>query len=290
MSEGNLQLVGLGLLFAGVAAVWIFNVRRGIDLSAPAQKLYLLLAAFTIVGGFVGSTAWWIDHPASFAWDLPPLASRLLAAAALAFGVSGFAVLLAPTRAHVRYHALMIAIYLAPLAVMILLVHLDRFDLSAPITPAFFAVVVPMVLASQWLLAFPVGLVGDPSGIEAPPPAVVSLLRVVAIVFGIWGVALFVTDQGPWARLWVWPDDLLTSRLIAVMPLTLAATAIASMRSSLLAHTTLILIAVYGVAGSVAGLLNAAAGKPVPLLYVAAFAVFGVAAVAFLLRGRRATK
>ncbi len=286
MSEGNLQLVGLGLLFAGVAAVWIYNARRGVDLSKAGQKLYLLLAAFTIVGGFVGSTAWWIDHPASFAWDLPALASRLLAAAALAFGVAGFTVLLAPTRAHARYHALMIAIYLAPLAIMIVLVHLDRFNLSAPITTAFFAIVVPMVLASLWLLAFPVGLVAGPADDGTPPMAVVSLLRTVAVVFGVWGVALFVTDTGPSALVWVWPGDLLTSRLIAVMPLTLAATALASTRSGLLAHTTLILITVYGIAGSIAGLLNAAAGKPVPLLYVAAFAIFGIAAAVLLLRGR----
>lgn len=288
MSESSLQLLGLGLLLAGVAGVGIYNVRHGAEIAAFSQKLYLLLAAFAIVGGFVGATAWWVDYRGSFAWDLPPLASRLLAAAALAFGVTGFVALGRPTTAHVRYHALMIAIYLGPLAVAIVLFHLDRFDFAAPITPAFFALVVPMTAASIWLTFFPRGLKPEQPGDAAPPtPAVALFLRAVVAVFGLWAIALFAVDDGPSRLVWVWPGDLLTSRLIAVMPLTLAATALASLRSALLARTTLALLAVYGVAGSAAGLMNALAGKPVPALYVIAFAGFGLVALALLFGARR---
>lgn len=291
MSESALQLLGLGLLFAGVAAVWAFNARKGVDLSTLPQKAFLLLTAFAIVGGFVGATAWWFDHPSSFAWDLPPLASRLLAAAAFAFGVTGFMVLLRPTASHVRYYALMIAIYLGPLAVAILLFHLDRFDFAKPITPAFFAVVAPMTILGLWLTIAPRALAAETPGDAAPPgPTVRAFLSIVVVVFGLWAIALFASDQGPTKLVWVWPGDLLTSRLIAVMPLTLATTAAISRDSALLARTTLVLIAVYGFGGAAAGLMNAVAGKPIPILYVTAFGGFGLLAAWFLMTGRRAAK
>ena len=290
MSEGSLQLLGPGLLVAGVAMVWIYNARRGLDLSPVRAKAFLLLAALAIVGGFVGATAWWIDHPASFSWDLPPLASRLLAAAAFAFGVSGFMVLRKPTAAHVRYYALMIAVYLGPLALAIVLVHRDRFDFALPITRAFFAIVVPMTLVSLWLALRPVSLAtaaDAPSG--EPDMRVKALLALVIAVFGPWAVALFALDAGPSPLVWVWPGDLLTSRLIAVMPLTLALTALVSWRSAVLAMTTLVLVAVYGLGGAAAGLMNAVAGKKVPLLYVMAFGAFGLAAAWRLVATRRPT-
>ena len=56
-------------------------------------KGMLLLTIVSLVGGLVGSTGWWIDDPRSFSWDLPPLASRMLASAGWAFGVATIAAL-----------------------------------------------------------------------------------------------------------------------------------------------------------------------------------------------------
>ncbi|MFZ1680471.1 MAG: hypothetical protein WAT70_05580 [Rhizobiaceae bacterium] len=288
MSERGWQILGLGLLIAGVAAVWIGTARRGADLSTLARKGFLLLAAFAIVGGFVGSTAWWADHPSGFSWDLPPLASRLLGAAAVAFGLTGLVVLARPTADHVRLYAMMIAIYLAPLTVAILLFHRDRFDFSAPITPAFFALVVPMTVLSLWLAARPQGLIAASPGDAAPPARVVTVfLTLVAAACGIWAIALFATDRGPSGLVWAWPGDLLTSRLIAMMPLTLAAAALFSRTKALLARTALVLLAAYGIGGAAAGSMNAIAGKPIPLFYVAALGSFGLAATALLVAGIR---
>lgn len=285
MNERGIQLLGLALLLAGVTAIVFWVVRRGADLASTTQKAFLLLSAFAISGGFVGSTAWWIDHPSGFSWDLPPLASRMLAAAAVAFGITGFIVLRSPSRGHVRLYALMIATYLAPLAFAIVLFHRDRFDFSAAMTRAFFATVVPMTAASLWLSAKPAGLAPTAPD-EASPPArsVSTFLTLAMIVFPIWALALFGTDQGPLKLVWVWPGDLLTSRLIAAMPATLAVTAFVARNSSRFARTALVLIATYGVGAIAAGVMNAAAGKAIPVLYVLGFGGFGLVAAILLWR------
>jgi len=51
----------------------------------------LLLSVLTLVGGLLGSTGWWIDDSRSFSWNLPPLASRMLAPSCFAFGVATLA-------------------------------------------------------------------------------------------------------------------------------------------------------------------------------------------------------
>jgi hypothetical protein len=47
------------------------------------QRGAVLLILLALAGGFVGSPFWWLDEPRSFAWDLPPLAGRMLASAGL---------------------------------------------------------------------------------------------------------------------------------------------------------------------------------------------------------------
>jgi hypothetical protein len=88
----------------------------------------LLLCVVTLVGGLLGSTGWWTDDPRSFSWDLPPLASRMLASAGWAFGVATLAALHRPVPRRTRLVMLMLAVYLAPLLVTAPLFHLDRFD------------------------------------------------------------------------------------------------------------------------------------------------------------------
>ena len=48
-------------------------------------------------------------------------------------------------------------------------------------------------------------------------------LGLVAAVMAVWGLALFITDSGPSPFIWVWPGDLLSSRLIAMMLWAIAA-------------------------------------------------------------------
>src|SRR5215216_2141584 len=78
---GGLLVQFLGLFaLLGIAAWgyrhWISPRQVGIQ-----GKGMLLLSVVTLVGGLLGSTGWWIDDPRSFSWDLPPLASRMLASA-----------------------------------------------------------------------------------------------------------------------------------------------------------------------------------------------------------------
>jgi hypothetical protein len=127
---------------------------------------------------------------------------------------------------------LMLTVYLAPLLVTASLFHLDRFDPAAPITYVIFALVLTMTVAALWyLFEQPVIVPSEPADSLAPTARVCRSLGLVAAVTALWGLALFVTDSGPSGSIWVWPDDLLTSRLIAVMLLTIAVGAVYALRS-----------------------------------------------------------
>ncbi len=146
-------------------------------------KGMLLLTLVTLVGGLVGSVGWFLDDPRSFSWDLPPLASRMLASAGWAFGVATFAALQKPVPRRMRLAMLMLAAYLAPLLVAVPLFHLDRFDPAAPITYAFFAIVLPMTVAALWyLFRQPVIVPDGPADSLPRTPLVGAWLGVVATV------------------------------------------------------------------------------------------------------------
>ncbi|MBE7528911.1 MAG: hypothetical protein HND44_20240 [Chloroflexi bacterium] len=117
------------------------------------------IVILTGVGGFVGAFGWWFDVRASFSWDLPPLASRMLAAAAWAFAVGCWQALARPSLPRLRLIIIMLFVYLTPLAAAIVLFHLDRFDWTAPITYAFFVIVLGMVALTIWHLFHPVGII-----------------------------------------------------------------------------------------------------------------------------------
>jgi hypothetical protein len=266
------QFLGLFALL-GLAAWgyrhWISTRQIGIQ-----GRGMLLLCVVTLVGGLVGSTGWWIDDPRSFSWDLPPLASRMLASAGWAFGVATLAALHRPVPRRTRLVMLMLAIYLAPLLVSAPLFHLDRFDPTAPITYVFFALVLTMTVGALWyLFEQPVIVPNEPADSLAPTALVGRWLSLVAAVTALWGLALFVTDSGPSSIIWVWPGDLLTSRLIAVMLLTIAVGAAYALRYADASKVMLGVIAVYGFGVMVANLWNILANKPVIPSYVAAFAI-----------------
>ena len=190
-----------------------------------------------------------------------------------------------------RLVMLMLATYLAPPLVAVLLFHLDRFDPYVPITYAFFAIVLLMTVAALWyLFRQPVIVPETPSDRLAPGPLVRGWLGLVAVVTALWGLALFVTDDGPSPLIWAWPGDLLTSRLIAVMLLTIAVGAVYALRSADGSRVMLGMVAVYGFGVTLANIWSALASKPVNPAYVAVFGFMFLVSVALLVIGGQAAR
>ena len=283
MSDVVTFVFGAVALGVGMAAGYLRWLR-------PRQAAYgwrgaglLALVALAFAGGLLGAPAWWLDADGSFSWDLPPLAARMLAAAGLAFALVCLLVLERPTPRRLRLVVLMLATYLAPLVLAIVLFHLDRFDPAKPITYAFFAVALSMTVASLWYLFRPPALPAEQEDSEPPSAAVRGWLGLVAAVMLLWGLALFVTDEGPARLVWVWPGDLLTSRLIAVMLLTVAVTAWYGWRRADTARLALAVAVVYGVGVALASLWNAVQDKPVRPAYVAVFGAVALVSAGLLL-------
>ena len=267
------QTIGLVLLIAGLALGSMRWIKPYQNLVNWQGKGLLLLLILTMMGGFIGSPFWWFDTPQSFSWNLPPLASRMLASAGWSFVVVCFLTLRRPTFRRVRLVLILLFVYLAPLTAAIVLFHLDRFDPTAPITYVFFGIVVLIVTSASIYLLWQPEIIPEDARDQAASSRLMGYwLGAVAVLCGLWGVALFVTDHGPSTFIWVWAGDLLSSRLIGVMLLAIAAGAIASLRRADLARLMLSTIVTYGVGLTVASLWNIVGGKPIPLFYFSMFA------------------
>ncbi len=163
-----------------------------------------------------------------------------------------------------RLVMLMLAVYLAPLLVAVPLFHLDRFDPAAPITYAFFALVLTMTVGALWyLFQQPIIIPDEPTDSLSPTSLVGAWLGLVATVTTLWGLALFITDNGPSHLIWAWPGDLLTSRLVAVMLLTITVGTVHALRYADVSRVMLGVIAVYGFGVTLASLWNILVSKPV---------------------------
>ena len=284
-----LQIFGLVLLALGIGFGywrWIKPYKDTLDLQG---KGLLFLVVLMVMGGLIGSPFWWMDEALSFSWDLPTLASRMLAAAGWSFAVIGILVLERPTYRRLRLVLILLFVYLIPLAIAAPLFHLDRFDPTAPITYAFFAIVVLMVASTIWYLLRQPDIFPDgPEDLAPPSTAMRSWLVLVAIITVLWGLALIFTDSGPSELIWVWPGDLLTSRLIGVMLLTIAAGAVYSLPATGTARPMLAMILVYGLGLSLASMWNALAGKPVKISYALIFGIIFLVSAVLLIRDRSA--
>ena len=282
-----LQIFGLVLLALGIGFGywrWIKPYKDTLDLQG---KGLLFLVVLMVMGGLIGSPFWWTDQALSFSWDLPTLASRMLAAAGWSFAVIGILVLERPTYRRLRLVLILLFVYLVPLAIVAPLFHLDRFDPAAPITYAFFGIVVLMVISTTWYLLRQPDIFPDgPEDLAPPSTAVRSWFVLVAILMTLWGLALIFTDSGPSELIWVWPGDLLTSRLIGVMLLTIAAGAVYSLPATGTARPMLAMILVYGLGLSLASVWNALAGKPVKISYALIFGIIFLVSVVLLVRDR----
>jgi hypothetical protein len=288
----TLLLQFLGLLFLLVALaigyrLWAWPYRTQAGLQAQAL---LMLIVLTMMGGLIGSPFWWRDDPSSFSWDLPPLAGRMLAAAGISFTVVCYLVLRNPTPRRQRLVLVLLAVYLLPLAAAIFAFHLDRFDFSALITYAFFGIVALMAGAVIWFLLRPPPAI-LPAGQLRPTSRWVRMwLGLVALLTLVWGLALFWTDSGPVSWIWVWPGDLLTSRLIGVMLLTIAVGAWYGEPASETSGPMLAMLFVYGTGVTAAGLWNLFAGKAPPLVYCLAFSLFALGSLVVGLIARLARR
>ena len=276
------QIAGLILLIAGLGGgYWRWIKPYQASLTWQGKGL-LLLVILTLMGGFIGSPFWWLDDSRSFSWDLPPLASRMLASAGWAFVVVCFLALQRPTFRRLRLVLILLLVYLLPLAVAIVLFHLDRFDPSAPITYAFFTIVILMVITTTGYLLWQPPVITDDARDQVPASQGVRYwLVIVAVICGLWGGALFVTDRGPSPLIWVWVGDLLSSRLIGVMLLAIAAGAITSFRWADAGRLMMIVTLTYGIGLVLASLWNIGGGKPVPFSYLGVFG--GIALISAIL-------
>jgi hypothetical protein len=240
------------------------------------------------MGGLIGSPFWWADEVRSFSWDTPALASRMLAAAGWSFVVVSYLALRRPSHRRLRLVLLLLFVYLFPLTIMILLFHLDRFDFSAPITYAFFAIVVFMDIATAWyLLRQPTVLPDQPQDTEPTSRIVKLWMLFAAAVIGLWGLALFITNSGPIGAVWVWSYDLLSSRLIGVMLLAIAVGLLYSFRFRDVAQVMLATLLTYGVGLAAASFWNLIRGKPFPVSYFVVFSVVSLISLLFLIVNRR---
>ncbi len=108
MNDLLFQFLGLFLLLAVVGGGYGLLRHRHPGRLTGAQLGIWLLTVLTLAGGFIGAIPWWLDVAASFAWDLPPLASRLLAAAGWAFALACGLALRHPTGRHLRLIMVMV--------------------------------------------------------------------------------------------------------------------------------------------------------------------------------------
>jgi hypothetical protein len=268
------------LLALSLSAAYLVFIRPLGEL--PRDTLALLfLVSLTAAGGLLGSPLWWLDEEGAFSWDLPPLASRMLAAAGIAFFVESLVVLRWPSGDRLRLHLLLLAVYLAPLVAAIALCHLDRFDWGDPITWSFFLIAGTMTVSCLYFLARPPQAPLNEPG-SLPGQQTRAWLMAVAAVTTLWGLALFATDDGFWDKIWVWPGDTLTSRLIGVMVLTIAAGSLWSLRSRAAATTMLAMNAAYGLGVCAANLWSSTQDKPVQESYVIVFGVIGLGSLLLL--------
>ncbi len=274
MSDLAFQSLGLVLLLIGMGLVeaWLQHHNR----MSGALRQARLLAVLAGVGGLVGAVAWWQNLPYAFGWTMPPVAARYLSMAGIAFGFTALRAARIGTIGHLRLIAAMLAVYLGPLAVAALTLHLDRFDPAAPATYGFFTTVVVMLIAAiATLLRLPTNERGLSS----------DALTFIGLSAGLWGVVLFLWPDGPIRTLWPWPDDPLTTRLIASMFLTVA-TACLMAEGRAERVTVELLCALYSTGIVFTTTLAVATGKPGSSTYLVFWTLVGITAIRAWIRGR----
>ena len=269
-------LLALGLLVGGT----VLLLRVFAAPLAPYPKRTRRTLALATAGGLIGAPFWWGAVPVSFAWAMPSLAFRFLAAAGLAFGAVGLAVMARPSPAKIRFVLGMLATYLGPLLVLILLFHRGALDWSQPVSWGFLGIV---VLLTFWSLLEMVKSRDLRPG-TLPGPVERGIWAVGIGLFGLWSAALLVWPGGEVRLIWPWPDNALTTRLIGAMLLTLFMMSWMARNRTELARLAALGVATYGLWVSIACGLRVVAGQPVPWLYAVVLGGGGLLAAMRLVR------
>lgn len=274
MPEVGVQLIGLVLLVLGVA-VGEGQMQRRMPMTG-AMRQARQVALLSGIGGLIGATAWGQNLPYAFAWALPPMAARFLAVAAVAFGVVALRAAWIGSVGHLRMIAVILLTYLGPLAGAVVLLHLDRFNPASPTTYVFFVIVAGMLAAA--FLAM-IRLPYDERGLSS------GMLGLLGGLAGLWGLVLFAWPAGPWPLIWPWPQDPLTTRLIAAMFLTIAAACLfAEGRAE--RRTAYILCIIYGAGIALVVSLALWTGKPGSWAYLTFWTFVAIVAVRGLVSER----
>ncbi|MCG6856800.1 MAG: hypothetical protein LJE67_01895 [Salaquimonas sp.] len=297
MSSFAWQVVGMVLLVGTVWAGYRFWRHGLAHEPSRAEVLAALVLLGTLAGGFWGAFAWWQNLAYAFSWSLPGLAARMLAAAGWSFALAAAFALGSSSIRHLRLVLLMLWVYLAPLTLAILTLHLERFDFTRDVTVAFFAIVVLLLVSSSIaLFALPRN---DPVSDALPRAPARLALWTIGAVAGCWAIALFVKPDGPSPLIWTWPRDALTTRLIASMFLATSVGAFAALPGRRLGRTVFWVTIAYALGIMVAGFAHAVWADPVlvlkveklPASYMVVWGVLGaIAAMALLVSGASETE
>jgi len=234
------------------------------------------------VGGLIAAPFWWLDVESGFAWDLPPLASRMAAAMALAFAVCGWLVLSRPTIRRQRIYLAAMAACLLPPALTAALFHLDRFEGGRPGLWAYFlASGMLSVLAIAELASGFLTRPGMPSR-RIDNPFVPLWLVMVGLAMVAWALALFLAPDTLFYSVFLWPDDALTSRLLGAGLLTVGVVNLLSTADEPSARMALLFTGTFGTGALAAISLTSTVGFDPPLLYLVGIGGSGLVSLALL--------
>lgn len=258
---------------------WRFDASKGGMPMSTGGRCAIITMTF---GGLLYAPFWWFDVDSSFAWDLPPVGSRLLAASGLAFGIAGLATMIWPSPRRLRLLLVMIAVGLGSIFVVTMLFHLRSFNFDRISSWVFVVATGGLaVLAGTELLRSYSGSPGLRTKRFGNPLLPLWLVLVGITMVG-WSLALFLAPDTLFPAVFLWPDDARTSRLVAAMLLAVGISALLAMNDVGSGRLALLFAGVFGVGVVGAISLNSASSFSTPMLYIVAIGGIGMVSLAFL--------
>lgn len=279
MKETGLLAAVLVVLLVAVATGakrWRFD---GQPAPSAAGRTAIIV---TTLGSLLGVPFWWLDVDVGFAWDLPPVGARLLAASALAFGLTGLACLEWPSARRSRLYLVMIATGFGSVFATTLLFHLQAFDFGAVSSWMFLLIVGVLPALASVELARSFATHPSLRYVRFDNPLIPLWLVLVGITMLAWSLALFIAPDTIFPAVFLWPDDARTSRLVASMLLAIGVAALMAMNDTASGRLALLFAGVYGGGVTCAACLRGVTAFSPPLLYLVVIGGIGLVSLAFL--------